>query len=48
MNYSNIQSNKIIKNADIIKASKILKNNIVKTPLIYDFILIKKLNSKIL
>jgi len=47
MNYSKIQSNKLIKNADIIKASKILKNNIVKTPLIYDFILSKKFNSKI-
>ena len=47
MNYSKIQINKLIKNADIIKASKILKNNIVKTPLIYDFILSKKFNSKI-
>ena len=47
MNYSKIQSNKLVKNADIIKANKILKNNIVKTPLIYDFILSKKLNSKI-
>ena len=32
MNYSKIQSNKLVKNADIIKANKILKNNIVKTP----------------
>ena len=47
MNYSKIQSNKLVKNADIIKANKILKNNIVKTPLIYDFILSKKFNSKI-
>ena len=30
MNYSKIQSNKLVKNADIIKANKILNNNIKK------------------
>jgi len=42
-----MQNNKLINISDIIKAKNNINNNIVETPLIYDFILSEKFNAKI-
>ena len=43
-----MNNNAITKYQDILNAKNILLNNIIETPLVFDFFLSKKLNSKVL